>query len=122
MLKRQFQNSVVAFPVGPILEMSWAFRKDDKDLQAAADKFLKAQRDQKDSLLNQQFKNLYEMSVPEFSAMDLASLYRVRIPMRCVELIREIAAKGAFNEGILMVPVVAFFRGEIPVRDAGLLV
>jgi membrane-bound lytic murein transglycosylase F len=69
MLKRQFQNSAVAFPVGPVLEMSWAFRKDDKDLQAAADKFLKAQRDQKDSLLNQQFKNLYEMSVPEFSAV-----------------------------------------------------
>ena len=69
MVRRQSGQYAVAFPVGPVLEMGWAFRKEDKDLQAAAEKFFQTQRTQKDSLLNKQFKNLYDMSVNEFSEM-----------------------------------------------------
>ncbi len=65
----QYPHTAVAFPVGAILEMGWTFRKKDKDLQAAADKFLRAQRYDKKSLLNKQFKALYNMDVGEFSEM-----------------------------------------------------
>ena len=65
----QYPNTAVAFPVGSILEMGWTFRKEDKDLQSAADRFLRAQREDKSSLLNKQFKALYNMDVGEFSTM-----------------------------------------------------
>ena len=69
MAGHQYPHANVAFPVGPVLEMGWTFRKEDKNLQAAADRFLRGQRDDKNSLLNKQFKALYNMDVGEFSAM-----------------------------------------------------
>ena len=69
MAGHQYPHTIVAFPVGPILEMGWAFHKEDKDLQAAADTFLRAQREGKSSLLNAQFQALYNMGVREFSEM-----------------------------------------------------
>lgn len=47
--------------------MGWAFRKDDRDLQAAAEKFLKAQRGDKNSLMNRQFQGAFHMSVDEYT-------------------------------------------------------
>jgi membrane-bound lytic murein transglycosylase F len=69
MAGHQYPHSKVAFPVGPILEMGWTFRQEDKNLQAAADRFLREQRGDKNSLLNKQFKAIYDMDVGEFSAM-----------------------------------------------------
>ena len=66
--KTQHQFAI-AFPAGSLMEMSWAFQKEDKDLQGAANDFFQAQRANKDSLLNKQFDNLYGMSVSEFSKM-----------------------------------------------------
>lgn len=65
-LDSPFKNSVTAFPVGPIYEQGWAFRKEDKDLQAAAETFFEAQKAQKDSLLNKQWKNFLGMTLPEY--------------------------------------------------------
>jgi membrane-bound lytic murein transglycosylase MltF len=56
-------------PAGPVIEMSWALRLDDHELQAAAEEFLQAQRADKASLLNQQFSRLYGMDVSDFSEM-----------------------------------------------------
>jgi membrane-bound lytic murein transglycosylase F len=61
-----FKNSVAAFAVGPIYEQGWAFRKDDKDLQAAAQTFFEAQKATSDSLLNKQWKNFVGMTLPEY--------------------------------------------------------
>jgi membrane-bound lytic murein transglycosylase F len=69
MAGHQYPHTNVAFPVGPVLEMGWTFRKEDKNLQAAADRFLRGQRGDKNSLLNKQFKALYNMDIGEFSAM-----------------------------------------------------
>jgi hypothetical protein len=52
-----------------MLEMSWAFRLEDHELQAAADKFLQMQRADPGSLLNTQFSRLYGMDVSDFSEM-----------------------------------------------------
>jgi ABC-type amino acid transport substrate-binding protein len=65
----RYPKTTIAFAVGKKLEMGWAFRKDDKDLQRAADKFFRAQRSDPNSLLNKQFKALFNMSVAEFSRM-----------------------------------------------------
>ena len=61
-----FKNSVAAFAVGPIYEQGWAFRKEDKDLQAAAQTFFEAQKAARDSLLNKQWKNFLGMTLPEY--------------------------------------------------------
>ena len=65
-INHQLKNSVIAFPVGPKTELAWAFRKDDKDLQAAAQKFFDAQRPVRDSPLNRVWMKNYGMTLPEF--------------------------------------------------------
>jgi hypothetical protein len=64
------QNSALSatFGVGAVSEQSWAFRKDDQDLVAAANRFLRAQRQDAASLLNQQFRAMYGRSVLELDA------------------------------------------------------
>lgn len=42
--RNKIKNSVVAFPVGTVTEVGWAFRKDDRDLQEAAKLFFETQR------------------------------------------------------------------------------
>lgn len=65
-LTSPFKNSVAAFAVGPVHEQAWAFRKEDKDLQAATKSFFEAQKPQRDSLMNRQWKNFLGMSLPEY--------------------------------------------------------
>ncbi|SLM28309.1 hypothetical protein MTBBW1_1310007 [Desulfamplus magnetovallimortis] len=41
--RNKVKNSVVAFPIGTPKQLGWAFRKEDKDLQAAVHKFFESQ-------------------------------------------------------------------------------
>jgi len=61
-----FKNSIAVFPVGERVEQGWAFRKEDRDLQAAAANFLEAQKAERESLLNEQWKHAVGMSLPEY--------------------------------------------------------
>ena len=61
-----FKNSIAVFPVGPRVEQGWAFRKEDRELQAAAEKFFETQKAERDSLLNEQWKSAVGMSLPEY--------------------------------------------------------
>ncbi|KIA81417.1 hypothetical protein QR66_04780 [Chromobacterium piscinae] len=65
----QLQNTYVAFPVGPKDEIGWAFRKDDKDLQAAAAKFFAEQRQRPDSELNRIWLRYHGHSLTDFIAL-----------------------------------------------------
>ncbi|MBI3230146.1 MAG: transporter substrate-binding domain-containing protein [Burkholderiales bacterium] len=62
----QFKNSKTAFPVGPADEIGWAFRKEDKDLQAAAQSFFEQQRKNPNSEINQIWKRHFGRSLTEF--------------------------------------------------------
>ena len=62
----QFKNTVVAFPVGPLEEVGWAFRKDDKDLQAAVQAFFESQRADPNSALQALWTKMYDMSLTKF--------------------------------------------------------
>lgn len=42
--RTKVKNSVVAFAVGPVSEVGWAFRKEDVDLQEAAKTLFESQR------------------------------------------------------------------------------
>lgn len=61
-----FKNSTAVFPVGSVVEQGWAFRKDDKDLQASAQKFFQTQKATKNSLLNKQWEDAVGMALPEY--------------------------------------------------------
>ena len=65
-INNDLKNSVTAFAVGSKTEIAWAFRKYDKDLQAAVQKFFDAQRPVKDSALNKIWIKNYGMTVNEF--------------------------------------------------------
>jgi ABC-type amino acid transport substrate-binding protein len=65
-LAQKYHNCEAAFGVGPILEMGWAFRKEDRNLQRAAQKFFEAQRSTPDSLMNTQYQDAYHMTVDEY--------------------------------------------------------
>ena len=52
--------------MGSTIEQGWAFRAEDKDLQAAAQRFFEAQKTGKDSLLNKQWKAAVGMTLPEY--------------------------------------------------------
>jgi len=58
--------SVMAFPVGATDEVGWAFRKQDKDLQAAVEQFFTRQRADEHSDLNQIWKTYFGMSLTKF--------------------------------------------------------
>jgi membrane-bound lytic murein transglycosylase MltF len=51
--RHQLKNAYVAFPVGPKDEIGWAFRKEDKDLQAAVATFFAQQKSRENSEFNQ---------------------------------------------------------------------
>jgi membrane-bound lytic murein transglycosylase F len=61
-----FKNSGAGFAVGPVVEQGWAFRKEDRDLQGAARKFLEGQKAAGDSLWNKQWKAFIGMTLPEY--------------------------------------------------------
>lgn len=64
--RRQFKNIVIVFPVGPLEEIGWAFRKEDTDLQAAVQAFFEAQRADPDSALNGVWKKYFGMPLSQF--------------------------------------------------------
>ena len=64
---QQSPNTVVAFGVGSVMDWGWSFRKEDKDLQDAAQRFIAAQRAAKESLMNRQFQGTVGMSVDEYT-------------------------------------------------------
>ena len=64
---QQSPNTAVAFGVGSVMDSGWSFRKEDKDLQDAAQKFIEAQRAAKESLMNRQFQGTVGMSVNEYT-------------------------------------------------------
>ncbi|POZ62240.1 transporter substrate-binding domain-containing protein [Chromobacterium alticapitis] len=65
----QLKNTYVAFPVGPKDEIGWAFRKDDKDLQAAVAKYFDEQRQDPDSAFNQIWLRYHGRSLTDFIAL-----------------------------------------------------
>lgn len=65
-LLREYPNVIGAFGVGSVAEMAWAFRKDDLDLQAAAGRFVRMQRQDANSLMNKQFRAAYGKTVTEY--------------------------------------------------------
>ena len=68
-INNELKNCVTAFPVGQKTEIAWVFRKQDVDLQAAAQKFFDAQRPVRDSALNRVWIKNYGMTLPEFADM-----------------------------------------------------
>ena len=66
-LGNPYKNSVAAFAVGSVVEQAWGFRKEDKDLQAAARKFLEDQKAAEDSLWNTQWRKAFGMTLPEYT-------------------------------------------------------
>ncbi len=64
--RHQLKNAKIAFPVGPIEELGWAFRKQDKDLQAIAQKFFAEQRENEASAFNQIWQRHFGISLNKF--------------------------------------------------------
>lgn len=67
--RNQFSNSTVAFPVGPVDEIGWAFRKSDKGLQAAVRGFFAAQKADSNSALNRIWRDALGISLERFEAI-----------------------------------------------------
>jgi ABC-type amino acid transport substrate-binding protein len=67
--RHQLRNAKAAFPLGPTDEIGWAFRKDDKDLQAAVRQFFDQQRKNPASEFNQIWKHHFGRSLTEFIAL-----------------------------------------------------
>lgn len=67
--RNDMKDSVVVFPIGAADEIGWAFSKEDKELQAAAQKFFDNQRTNPDSVLNTIWKNYFGRSLTEFIAL-----------------------------------------------------
>lgn len=64
--RHQLKQAKTAFPVGPSDEIGWAFRKEDKDLQATVQKFFNAQRDNETSPINQTWQKHFGISLNKF--------------------------------------------------------
>ncbi|UTH74663.1 transporter substrate-binding domain-containing protein [Chromobacterium sp. IIBBL 290-4] len=60
------KHTYVAFPIGAMDEIGWAFRKDDKDLQAAAARFFAQQKQDERSELNQIWVRHHGLSLNRF--------------------------------------------------------
>ncbi|MCX7217978.1 transporter substrate-binding domain-containing protein [Undibacterium sp.] len=67
--RHQLKNATVAFPIGTTEEIGWAFRKEDKDLQAAAQNFFDQQRKNSDTELNRIWKKYFGRTLNEFVAL-----------------------------------------------------
>jgi len=66
--RHDYPELVVTFPVGGIDKISWGFRKSDKKLQKAVNRFFKKQRKNPKSELNQIWKKYYGMTLTKFIA------------------------------------------------------
>ncbi|SFM39831.1 transporter substrate-binding domain-containing protein [Rugamonas rubra] len=70
----QLKHASVAFPVGPTDLIGWGFRKDDKDLQKAAQRFFDDGRRRPDSAPNQIWKRHFGRSLTDF--IDLMAAFQ----------------------------------------------
>ncbi|MBK6905948.1 MAG: transporter substrate-binding domain-containing protein [Rhodocyclaceae bacterium] len=68
-VRHQLKNATTAFTVGPTDEIGWAFRKEDKDLQAAAQKFVDEQRKSDTSSFNQIWEKYFGISLNKFVSL-----------------------------------------------------
>ena len=64
--RHRLPNATVAFSVGELEQIGWAFRKQDQALQRAVQTFFDQQRAQKDSALNRIWQRYYGMNLPRF--------------------------------------------------------
>lgn len=64
--RRTPNSPYAAFPIGPTDEIGWAFRKTDKDLQAAAALFFEEQRNRQDAELNRIWIRHYGRTLADF--------------------------------------------------------
>ena len=64
--RKQLRNAKAVFPVGPMEELGWAFRKDDKDLQAVVQKFFAKQKESDASAFNQIWERYFGISLNKF--------------------------------------------------------
>ena len=64
--RHQLKNAKAVFPVGPKEELGWAFRKEDKDLQAAVQKFFAEQKESDTSAFNQIWEKHFGISLNKF--------------------------------------------------------
>ena len=65
----QYKNVVVVFPVGPIEEVGWAFRKEDTDLQGAVQTFFEAQKAMATSTVNQIWERAFGLTLTKFERL-----------------------------------------------------
>jgi membrane-bound lytic murein transglycosylase MltF len=68
-MRHQLKYATIVFPVGPIEQIGWAFRKEDKDLQGAVRQFFNGKIADKFSILNKIWINYYGMTLPEFTKL-----------------------------------------------------
>jgi membrane-bound lytic murein transglycosylase MltF len=59
-------NATVAFPAGGITEYGWCFRKEDRDLQKAVERFFEQQKRRPDSTMNRNWKNSIGFTLADF--------------------------------------------------------
>jgi hypothetical protein len=64
--RHQAKNVVAAFTVGPMVYQGWGFRKENKDLQEAVQKFFDTQRADENSPLNQIWDKYWGMTLIDY--------------------------------------------------------
>ncbi|MGD9504787.1 MAG: substrate-binding periplasmic protein [Syntrophobacteraceae bacterium] len=60
---------VVAFPVGPVDSIGWAFRKEDRDLREAVQQFFDAQKEDDASELNRIWKKAFGVTMTQLNTL-----------------------------------------------------
>lgn len=64
-IRHKIKDAMVAFPVGPTDEIGWAFSRQDKELQAAVQKFFDEQRSET-SVLNRIWEKYFGVTLNKF--------------------------------------------------------
>ncbi len=68
-INRKFKNMALAFPVGPVHELGWGFRKADKALQARVKQYFESEKKATYSETNKRWKDTYGLSLQDFVRM-----------------------------------------------------
>lgn len=67
--RHRLKQSAVAFTVGPVDEIGWAFRKEDQDLQQAVARFFEVQKANEQSAFNLAWSRHFGISLNKFIAL-----------------------------------------------------
>lgn len=67
--RHRLKQSAVAFTVGPVDEIGWAFRKEDRDLQQAVARFFETQKAHEQSAFNVAWSRHFGISLNKFIAL-----------------------------------------------------